>query len=165
MLNIREIHQILVYWRKKCDSVISHSNYGLPHLAKMELQGLDLLSQLEQLKSWKNTWNRDFQTLDDRQHRTLNPGREWRSPSCHLQAAVPGAGPGAGERAGGQSCVSTEQRTEERGWGRKSSETCRGYPQIFTWMLARACVWGGAPSLGKGPPERNMRNNTWRSPH
>ena len=45
-------------------------------MAKMELQGLDLLSQPEQLKSQKDTRNDGFQTLDDRQHRTVNPEKE-----------------------------------------------------------------------------------------
>lgn len=123
----------------------------------MELQGPDLLSQLEQVKTGKT-----HETVIFRHWMTGTQDAEsWENEAppaatCRLRRA-PGAGPGPG----GRSCVSAEQRGEA---GQEELRTLQRAPANLHLNAGRACVWG-SPRLGKGPPERNTRSNTWGSPH
>lgn len=104
----------------------------------MELQGPDLLSQLEQVKTGKT-----HETVIFRHWMTGTQDAEsWENEAppaatCRLRRAA-----GAGSWPGTWRPELRERRagSREERRGRKSSELCRGHLQIFTWMLAeRVC--------------------------
>lgn len=43
-------------------------------------------------------------------------------------------------------------------------ESCRGSPQVFSWVLIHTRMWGNYQRPGKEPPER-IRGNTLQSSH
>ena len=53
-----------------------------------------------------------------------------------------------------------EKRERQR---QRYPEICRGFLQVFSWALVRACVWGNYLSLEKQPNKSSRGNNPWRS--